>query len=177
VITQKRLKEILNYEPESGIFTWLTNSPRGRIGEQAGSVGDRNYVWIRINRHPYRAHRLAWLYIHGKFPSMQIDHIDGDPTNNKINNLREVDHKDNQRNAKLRYDNNTGVTGVTWSNRDKCFISGIKVNGKSKHLYRGKCLLDAVAFRKSAEIKYGFHENHGRSLIDVTNARYIALYT
>jgi len=87
-MSQEYLRSILNYDPESGVFTWKEKiGTRCPVGGTAGSIHHRGYWNIRINHALYRAHRLAWLYIHGSFPDL-IDHINGNRSDNRISNLR-----------------------------------------------------------------------------------------
>jgi len=166
LITQNELKEVLNYDPETGVFTWLT-SPGNRvaIGGAAGSACKvtcgKSYQRIMYKNIPYYAHRLAWLYVYGSFPEKDIDHIDGNGLNNKIDNLRAVTHQENGRNRRQSSANTSGCTGVTFYKRDKKWYSHICINGKMINLGFYIDWSDAVCARKSAEIKYGFHENHG----------------
>jgi hypothetical protein len=116
MITQERLQELLDYEPGTGNFRWRRNAGRyGRIaaGSIAGSVNDRGYVIIVIDGENYRAHRLAWLYMHGKFPS-QLDHANRVKSDNRISNLRIVDNEENSANVGLRKDNTIGHRGVSF---------------------------------------------------------------
>ena len=109
VLTQQELKENLHYDPETGNFTWIKNNGRKGV---AGTVADKDfgkYYNIYFNRTIYLSHRLAWFYIHGYMPKNMIDHKDGDPYNNKIDNLREATCAENQQNQrKARKDNATG---------------------------------------------------------------------
>lgn len=109
---QEGIKKLLDYEPETGVFRW-----RGKSGVSAGRrAGRRNhgYIKIIIDNRDYMAHRLAWLYVYGVWPT-QIDHINGDKYDNRIVNLREVTSSQNQANAKLRSDNKVGMRGIHWS--------------------------------------------------------------
>ena len=173
MITQKYLKECLHYDPESGIFTWLQrpgshfhDERSSKIwnsrysGKQAGSITKFGYVSIRLNKKARQAHRLAWIYVNGS-SSSELDHIDGDKKNNKINNLREVSRIENGRNQKLRKNNSSGVMGVSKISSSNRFEAYIMTNRVKIHLGRFSSFLDAVAARKSAELKYGFHLNHG----------------
>ena len=114
MLTQERLKELLHYNPETGIFTWLVYRSRyARVGSVAGTIWLGRIV-IMIDRKHYKAHRLAWLYVHGKFPTNQIDHINEEPSDNRITNLREATNAQNQENAKKPQANNKlGLRGVS----------------------------------------------------------------
>jgi hypothetical protein len=129
------LKELLQYNPETGVFTWINKMGRRvKAGAKAGCLTKRGYVQIRINFKSYAAHRLAWLYIHESFPSMSIDHIDGDKTNNAIKNLRLATIAENCQNLK-KSRGKTGFLGVTKDSvRGNRWKASIKLNGKQKHL-------------------------------------------
>ena len=92
-LTQKKVKQYLNYDPLTGEFTWIVHRRCLKAGSVAGCLY-RGYTSIRISGKQYYAHRLAWLYVYGYFPEHQIDHIDRNPSNNRINNLR---HASSQR--------------------------------------------------------------------------------
>jgi hypothetical protein len=163
MITQDALKELLSYNPETGDFTWLkaiTNSIR--VGGLAGTCNNLGYWKIKIFGKLYGAHRLAWLYTYGSFPPDQTDHINGRRDDNRIENLRAVTNSENTRNGKRRYTNTSGVTGVRWRKQDQSWQAQISDKGKQLHLGLFKDLFSAVAVRKSAESKYGYHPNHGR---------------
>tara|TARA_R110002126_G_scaffold220018_1_gene365375 strand:- start:581 stop:1060 length:480 start_codon:yes stop_codon:yes gene_type:complete len=89
-LTAEQLKECLSYCPETGVFTWLKTTPRGVKGTEAGTVNDNGYRKITINYHGYRSHRLAFLYMTGKWPEQQVDHINGNRLDNRWENLRDV---------------------------------------------------------------------------------------
>ena len=166
-MTQDELKSRLHYDPETGIFTWLDNpdlayNVNARIkGKKAGSINKSGYWRILIQGKTYRAHRLAFLYVYGRMPTV-IDHIDGCKTNNAISNLREVTNIENSRNMKRTSRNTSGVSGVHYNTADKVWVAGITVNSKRIHGGRFKTKSDAIKVRKQLEKKYGFHENHGR---------------
>lgn len=103
MITHSFVKELLHYDPETGIFRWkvaLTNSVG--VGLVAGTLGSRGYWHIRIGGTTYASHRLAWFYVHGEWPTQVIDHIDRDRSNNRIANLRDVSLSDNNRNRTVK---------------------------------------------------------------------------
>ena len=119
LLTQKRLREILSYCEVSGDFVWVAkpcvNAHRIKVGNPANRVNSQGYITIWIDGKSYLAHRLAWLYVYGRFPDglrPEIDHMDGNPINNSIANLREVSRSENQRNQKMCSDNTSGITGV-----------------------------------------------------------------
>jgi len=177
-MNQSLLKEILNYDFETGIFRWKVRpshhfkTARGYksfntqfSGKEAGHVHSfEKYKCISISRKEYKAHRLAWLYVHGSFPKDQIDHINGIRGDNRLCNLREVTNNVNQMNSKVRNDNNSGVIGVCWNTSKHRWVVQISNNSKRKTLGYFKDLFEAVCIRKSAEKKLGYHSNHGRRL-------------
>ena len=124
IITQKRLKELIIYCSDTGLFT--------KNGKVAGTLDNRR-IRIGVDGAIYRAHRLAWLYIYGVWPSGDIDHIDGNPQNNSINNLRDVSRSVNMQNQrKARLDNKTGFLGV--SKRGNRFSAAITTSSGSQWL-------------------------------------------
>ena len=103
----------LRYSPESGLFHWRVNRrPAIKPGDRAGTINSHGYVQICINGRALLAHRLAWLMTHGVWPSKMIDHINGDPSDNRMANLREATGSQNQANRGARKDSTTGVRGV-----------------------------------------------------------------
>jgi hypothetical protein len=121
MITQERLKQLLHYDPDTGVFTRIQSNRADRLGKQPGSRNTKGHVQIRLDGTLYVAHRLAWLYTNGEFPVNQLDHIDGDKTNNKIANLREATNKQNQENVPLQVNNTSGYRGVSFDKRLKKF--------------------------------------------------------
>jgi len=159
VVTQERLKEVLDYDPCTGIFTWKNKVSRKIVvGRIAGCLDGRGYSMIRIDRKIYKSHRLAWLYMNGAFPNGQIDHINRIKTDNRICNLREASPSENQQNHPLHSDNTSGFTGVSWVKRINKWRAEIKHNGKNIHLGYHKTIEEAVAARAIAKAKYhAFH--------------------
>jgi len=165
MITQSELKYLINYDSSTGIFTRKHSLLGRKAGSQCGTLhGKKGNIYIRMSVKGYTApaHRLAWLYVYGCMPTHQIDHIDGDRLNNRIENLRDVTQAENTKNRRLQKNNKTGISGVKWTKRDKLWAATIKVSGKLIQLRICKCFFDACCYRKSAELKYGFHPNHGR---------------
>jgi len=165
MITQERLKELLHYDPDTGIFTWRVGRGGMRVGDKAGGITTtatgKSYIVIGIDGKDYKAHRLSWLFIHGKFPSGQIDHENGNGLDNRLVNLRDVTPSENQKNARLRSNNTSGTCGVYWYKPYRKWKALIQVNSKSKHLGYFEDIQDAIATRKEAENEHGYHQNHG----------------
>lgn len=121
VLTVERLKELLHYDPETGVFTWQrTDTPfnlRFR-GKSAGTLKARGYIEIGIDGRKYKAHHLAWLWAHGELPKvslrMGIDHINRDSNDNRICNLRLVRASMNCQNRRQSIPNTSGIKGVSW---------------------------------------------------------------
>ena len=114
-ITAERLRELLHYDPEEGIFTWIKlKSNRAPVGSRAGRDNRNGYRRINIDGHGYYEQRLAWLYVYGEWPEYEIDHRDGVGFNNKIANLRKATHLQNSQNLPLSATNTSGMRGVSW---------------------------------------------------------------
>jgi len=153
-LTQDTLKSLLTYNPETGVFTWLVDRGRGvRAGNIAGGDDGRGYTRIRINTIRYKAHRLAWLYVYGRFPVKHIDHINRNTSDNRIVNLREVDDAQNAQNKKTYCNSKSGVRGVRWHTQFLKWHVRIMVNGKQNSLGLYDSLEEAIIVRKNAEIK------------------------
>ena len=132
MITQASLKDLLRYDPETGLFVWLRKpSKRVRVGALACSAStDGKYVKVTIGRVDYRAHRLAWFYMTGEWPTEQIDHLNCLGTDNRFINLRPASARLNQQNRrKPQKTNKLGVLGV--SRHGPSFRAQLKVNGKT----------------------------------------------
>lgn len=160
-LTQNKLKELLNYNPNTGVFTWLVARGGNFTGVTAGSTTARGYITIRVNTQAYQAHRLAYLYMTGEFPLNDIDHINHVPDDNRWENLRAVTHKENLMNQLIRINNTSGCMGVHWNKKNTNWL--VRIMNKGKYISIGSFnnLGDAVAARKAAEIEYGYHANHG----------------
>jgi hypothetical protein len=128
-MTPERLKELLHYAPDTGLFTWAKSRRKCSIGAKAGCVAKNGYVVLRLDNKLYLAHRLAWLHTYGQWPAEQIDHINGDRSDNKINNLRAVSNIENAQNGrKPKPSNKSGFLGVRKENSK--WLAEIKVNYK-----------------------------------------------
>jgi hypothetical protein len=111
-LTLERLKDVLSYDPETGLFYWRYGRPKVKAGAVAGGKMLNGYIAIRIDLVLYRAHRLAWLYVHEKWPAEHIDHINRDVGDNRISNLREATRSQNMANAKRKTNSRSGFKGV-----------------------------------------------------------------
>lgn len=156
--------ELVRYDEETGAVFWRVNKGRARAGSQIGYADKKGYLFSEICQKIIKVHRLAWLLYYKEWPNGMIDHINGNPADNRIQNLRCVSHAENMKNCSLRIDNKSGVTGVSfdkWSNK---WTVRIREGAGKKFLNIGRFrdFEDAVAARKEAEKMFGFHENHGR---------------
>ena len=164
-LTQGELKEVINYDPASGLITrvGITGSVC-KIGEVMGFIGSDGYRMIKVRGRTYRAHRLAFLYMEGSLPPDCVDHINHIRSDNRFCNLRHVTRSENARNKTLSVYNKTGTSGVRIrrSGKFKATISKT-TDGTTKNILLGQFdrLEDAVAVRKNAEKALGYHENHG----------------
>lgn len=163
-ITQEKLKELFNYDSDTGIFTWARSKGTAKKGNVAGSICNQRskyYNIIMINGKSFYAHRLAWLYVYGTFPKDDIDHINGDGLDNSIANLRDVNESENLRNRRIPLNNKSGIIGVSWEKLMNKWRVKIAVDGKQICLGFFSDINEAKKVRKDAEIKYGYHTNHG----------------
>lgn len=143
MITADRLRELVHYCPETGIFTHLQS--RGRVKARAiAGCNSNGYTVIRLDKILYPAHRLAWLYVHDRIPNGDVDHIDGNKSNNQISNLRDVDRSTNLQNQKCASSRNksSGLLGVN-KRENGTFRSYIQIDGKYVSLGTFKYAQDA----------------------------------
>ena len=165
MISQKDLKHCLHYNPDTGIFRWKIK-PNKRIYNWsiAGCRRSDGYVVIQLEDTYQLAHRLAFVYMTGKFPKEYTDHIDHVRHNNKWKNLREVSTQENSKNKLKPRNNKSGVVGVHLDKKRNKWRAQIRVLDNQIDLGSFKNKDDAIAAREAANIKYGFHENHGQLL-------------
>lgn len=156
-ITARRARDLFSYDADSGLFTWKKNGAAAFTSKTS-----KGYAVGNADKVKYYAHRVAWLMVYGEWPSGQIDHINGVRDDNRIKNLRDVAHHDNQRNMKRSVRNKSGVVGVHFNKRLNKWQATIRENGKSKYLGIFETIDDAKLARLHAEEKIGFHPNHGR---------------
>jgi hypothetical protein len=144
-ISQDELKELLDYNPETGIFVWKKHLKQSNKyeGDLAGCLHGGGYIAIQIKGIRYYAHRLAWLYMYGKFPEKELDHINRVKSDNRISNLREVTRSQNMRNVGIRQDNTSGETHISFRmDRGKYRVS-VTENGCFKSLGHFKTIEEA----------------------------------
>ena len=165
------LRSRLDYDPDTGIFKWkfkngdtkgekLFNSRFG--GKETGNKNSNGYLQIIIDGKAICLHRIAYLFMIGEWPNNEIDHINGNPLDNRWENLREVSKIENFKNQKIYKNNVSGVTGVSWNKYFNKWIVIISVNKKPINLGYFDNFEDAVKVRKNAEVEHDYHENHGK---------------
>lgn len=134
-LTAERLRELLHYDPDTGLFTRrVSTAPSVKVGDIAGTLNSKGYIKIRLDGYLYAAHRLAWLYVTGAFPENEVDHIDGVTDHNWFSNLRDVTHQQNMTNCRGYRTNTTGFRGVYFFPKTGRYHSKIRVNSKLIHL-------------------------------------------
>lgn len=135
LIEAARLRELLDYNQETGIFTWKVRRAAVKAGAQANSKNQKGYIGICVDKKHYKAHRVAWLFVYGSWPDGEIDHINGVKDDNRISNLRAVPKSLNQQNQRqARSDSSSGLLGVSWYSAGNKWKADIRVDGKKKHL-------------------------------------------
>lgn len=162
MLTQERLKEMFNYNKLTGDFIRIKPLKGNQLYGIVGSLNNDGYISISVDWKRYGAHNLVWLYHYGKFPDLQLDHINSIKTDNRLENLREVSQAENQRNKKLHKNNKFGYHGIRYGKNKKSYRASITRENTTINLGTYKTLEEAISARVQAEIKYGFHENHGR---------------
>jgi hypothetical protein len=162
LVTADRVRELLNYDPETGVFTWAAqSSTRVKIGAVAGSVDIYGYHIIRVDGRLYRAHRLVWLYVHGEWPVGDIDHINGTRDDNRLRNLRAATRSENNANAPRPSDNTSGVKGVYWREGPKKWMAAIGSGGKQIFIGHFDTIAEAAAARRASATKlFGKYARH-----------------
>jgi len=157
-LTQELLKSLLHYDPETGVFTWLSDRGGGiSMGDIAGGNDGRGYIRIRVMGKRHKAHRLVWLYVYGRFPSQHMDHINRNPSDNRLCNLREVNDSQNAQNRDVHKNSKSGIKGVRWHTQFSKWHVRLMVNKKQNSLGLYDTLEEAIDARKAAEIKYHSH--------------------
>src|SRR6185437_3810498 len=163
--TQERLRELFSFDPEVGVFVWKNpTSRRIKRGSVAGYTRpNEGYVRIKVDGKLYYAHRLAWVYMFGELDdSVFIDHIDNDPTNNAIKNLRLASYRENMLNTPLRRTNTSGVKGISWSKQKNKWVARLAMNKKIFHVGFFDLVSDAAeAIRTYRENLHKEFANHG----------------
>ena len=175
------LRQLIDYDPETGALVWrvrdvsfFTDGKKSAIhsmrrwntryaGKPALNYkGLKGYFQGAILGKPYLAHRVGWAIYSGAWPENEIDHINGDRLDNRIANLRSVTRQENGKNIAIGITNTSGTIGVYWNVSKLKWAAQIHKNGKQKHIGHFKSKDDAISARAKANLKYGYHANHGR---------------
>lgn len=153
-----KLKAKYTYNPITGLFTRNTAWGRQQIGDLAGSLSPQGYRYLAFDGRATPAHRLAWLWVYNEWPSGDIDHINRDRLDNRIDNLRVVTRSVNAHNSAGR--SASGEKGVTASSSGKTWEARIMVAKKPIYLGTYASLEEAAAARKGAEFALGLRSQH-----------------
>ena len=155
-------QDLFSYYPLTGNLIWKVRPKHSSVvvGASAGCVRSDGYLTVRFKGKDYRSHRVIWELVNGPIPEgLEVDHINHNRSDNRIANLRLVTRTDNNRNKTREYGNVTGVTGVRFNHNG--WEVQITANNIQHYLGRFKTLFEAAAARKSAEMLYNYHSNHG----------------
>lgn len=156
MLTHERLLEVLEYNPETGRFLWKVKSGSRSAGSVAGTPDKDGYCQIRIDKHPYKAHRLAWFYMNKRWPADQIDHANMDKYDNRISNLREATPQLNQFNKVAYKNNRSGVKGIYMDTKLNKWRAQIKIDGRKIYLGLYDCIAAAsIAYQIAADKYHG----------------------
>lgn len=156
----QNFQEHFKYDPTSGKITNKTKrGSRTSIGKESGWINSQGYRYLKFKDKSYGAHRIAWLLHYGEWPAHEVDHINHDRADNRIENLRDVPRHVNAHNLSLHKNVKSGKMGVH-KDRD-IWVAQIEVKGETIRLGRFKELKDAIKAREEGELKYKFHPNHG----------------
>jgi hypothetical protein len=177
-ISIERLRQLIVYAPDTGELVWLPR-PREMFGSDKGWLSWNaryankpalfatqcgGYDGGTILKKGYMAHRVAFALFHGRWPNGEVDHINGDRADNRVENLREVSHARNSRNVAMSCKNTSGVTGVYWHKEISKWVAEIKVNRRKIYLGAFSDIEEAKAARLKAQSEYGFSARHGLPL-------------
>lgn len=139
MISHQLLKQLVHYNPETGVFTWAMSRPACRAGDRAGSKGVLGYRVIGVDNVQYREHRLAWFYMTGEWPDLDIDHVNMVKDDNRWSNLRLCTPSENATNVPPKAKNVSGEKGVSWDKERGLWLAQIRIAGKKKNLGRYSC--------------------------------------
>lgn len=152
-------RSVLSYDPGSGLFRWLVSCGPAKAGSICCTRHHEGYFVTRIGGKNYSLHRLAFLFMGCELTSC-VDHINGDRTDNRWVNLRQVTPAENAKNRRLHANNSSGISGVTWTKQGRWQAYG-HIDGRPTYLGGFSSLFEAAAARKSFEFRNEYHANHG----------------
>lgn len=153
-LTHIRLISLLSYDPDDGIFRWLVRRSNVSAGSIAGGNHGTGYKVIGIDGRLYLAHRLAWFFVHGRWPSDQLDHINGVKDDNRLANLREATTSENHQNMPLPRNNRSGAIGVNHCRSTGRWVAQITTNGQRKTLGRFETVEEASKAYREAKAQF-----------------------
>jgi hypothetical protein len=175
-ISVATLREVLEYDSARGVLVWRQRDEKHFDSRRAcnvwnarfaGTVAGRpkptGYAEVSIFDRKHSAHRVIYAMVHGRWPLGEIDHINGNRADNRIENLRDVSRKDNAKNLPIQANNSSGVVGVAWRKKLNKWHAYITVNRKQILVGFFDSLSDAKAARQAAAEQHNFHRNHGRT--------------
>lgn len=137
MITAERLRSVLRYEPNTGDFYWIAKTANATVlGSRAGTFMMRGCIGIKIDGRTYKAHRLAWLYVYGCWPTDQIDHKNRSPSDNRFDNLREADSNENNQNRSRPVGRMSPLKGASWNTGKRKWIA--QIQHRNQYVYLGK---------------------------------------
>ena len=166
LISADRLRSLLHYDPETGVFTWLVNKSNVKAGSTAGKHAANGYWRIKLDGREYPAHRLAWLYMKGTWPSGVVDHINMNKIDNRFDNLREASFAQNQHNRTEQSNNTSGYKGVSRFKNTGRWRADIMLNGKSHYLGSFDTAEDAaIAYDMAASELHGSFARNADGLL------------
>lgn len=151
ILTSEYVRSMLNYDPITGVFTWkIHRSHNAKVGDAAGTATCEKYFVLKLDYKKYHAGRIAWLHFYGVLPDGEIDHIDRNPLNNSINNLRVVTRSENCQNRGIHKNNKLGVKGVSLHKKTGKYQAEIQINGKVTYLGIYKTIEEAKSAYEGA---------------------------
>lgn len=156
-LTAEEARALLNYDAETGMFSWRVRRSRAcKRGWFPGAAKGQGYYVVSINNVNYAAHRVAWLHFHGRPPVGQVDHINGNPSDNRIANLREATQQQNSRNRSVHRNTSSGLKGVYAHSKNAAWCAAICVNGKQIYLGSFATKEEAgAAYNRAARAQFG----------------------
>ncbi len=160
-----KLHKVFRYDFETGKLYWKIQKSNIHIGDEVGYVNKIGYRACFYNSKSYLVHRIIMIMFYRDFEeSLSVDHIDGNILNNKLQNLRMVNHRDNTRNQKIRVNNKSGEVGISWHKQHQKWYVSVTAKGSSKRLFGGlyEDIKEAIKARDALYEKNGYHPNHGR---------------
>lgn len=176
--SRHELNNLFRYEPDTGKLFWqrrdgyrfsgLHREASAKkwnnrfAGKEIETALPSGHLYTSIWARKFLVHRIIWKMVHG-VDAEDIDHINGDSSDNRLVNLRDVSHQENGRNMRLRKNNTSGVMGVYWSKPHEKWCARINVDYRTIYLGLFDQFDEAVLTRRAAEAQYGFHPNHGRA--------------